>query len=108
MPFHRLSFDDIKGTVSQSTASFEKIVNDSLDDFVIEKTFIKSGHSGSASVGKNGECVYIFLSDNGQIEVDGLLTSARSGSLFLVPKGSVHTVYNSTSKDVVFLALFKT
>lgn len=54
------------------------------------------------------EEVYIFYSGFGRIQIDDDFYSVGPGSIFMIPDGAFHRVYNDDqSTDLVFVAIFE-
>ena len=79
-----------------------------LDHLMVSMTILHPGKCtrGHAHEGDEEE-VYYFLDGEGEMQLGEERFSVKKGDIVLIPKKKFHRVFNTGSKDLVFLCVFE-
>jgi quercetin dioxygenase-like cupin family protein len=102
------SIQNLNGTVIKDNETYLLEDNTFLNHLTVSKTTLHPEMQTRGHSHPGLEEVYIFHSGTGRIQIDNDFYQVESGSLFMIPDGAFHRVYNdSSSDDLVFIAIFE-
>ena len=103
----KFNINDIGGEVVKDNETYVLKDNKTLNNLVLSSTYLKPGQSTRGHTHPGQEEVYYFISGEGSIQIDNDLYNAEPGSVFLIPDGAFHKVFNkSDTEPVYFVCVF--
>ncbi|MCL5004773.1 MAG: cupin domain-containing protein [Patescibacteria group bacterium] len=79
----------------------------SLKNLTVSLTELNPQKATTGHSHEGADEVYIFIEGEGEIEIGGKISAAKSGDIFLIPAGDFHKVYNKSEKNLVFWTVFE-
>jgi mannose-6-phosphate isomerase-like protein (cupin superfamily) len=81
--------------------------NNFLSNLTVSETILHPGKNTSGHKHDDLDEVYIFTSGTGFIEIDDKKIDIFAGSIICVHGGEFHKVFNDTSSELKFIAIFQ-
>ena len=78
-----------------------------LERLTISITELHAGKETRGHKHENVEEVYVCLDGVGEMEVDTEHFKFEKGDVVVIPQGAFHRVYNTSKKELKFLAIFE-
>lgn len=78
-----------------------------LKNLTISLTELNPQKSTTGHSHEEADEVYVFIEGDGEIEINGKTSIAKSKDIFLVPAGDFHKVYNKSEKILNFWTIFE-
>jgi len=78
-----------------------------LEHLTVSITELHAGKETRGHKHENVEEVYFCLEGNGEMEVDNERFKFEKGDVVVIPQGAFHRVYNTSKKELKFLAIFE-
>jgi mannose-6-phosphate isomerase-like protein (cupin superfamily) len=102
-----ISIDDLSGELIRSTDVYDVEDNTTLNNLTVSKTTLHPGKETKGHKHDDLDEVYLFIQGFGLMEVGDQTTLVTEGAIVLVPGGEFHRVYNDSSDDLIFIAVFQ-
>lgn len=102
------TIDNIAGKVIKDNDVYLLEDNTCLNHLTVSKTTLHPNKHTTGHSHPGLEEVYMFTSGIGRIMIDDDFYDVKAGSLYMIPDGAFHRVYNdSESEDLIFIAIFE-
>lgn len=95
---------DIGGKIVKEDHRYVVKDNDHLSGLVVSSTELNAGHHTTGHRHAGREEVCMFISGNGQMEIDDVVFDVKPGDVILLEDGVFHKVYAKT--DMYFICVF--
>lgn len=103
----KLNISDVGGEVVKDNETYTLKDNKTLKNLVLSSTNLKPGQNTRGHNHPGQEEVYYFVSGQASIQIGDDLYNAEPGSVFLIPDGAFHKVFNnSDSVSAYFVCVF--
>lgn len=99
----------IGGNIVKEDDRYVVTDNTELKNLVLSSTRLNPGKQTSGHRHAGQEEVYMFISGNGKMIVDGdeyKNFSVEAGDVVLIPDGAFHQVINNSSEELYFICVF--
>lgn len=102
----KLHINDIEGEIVKDNETYTLRDNKTLKNLVVSSTTLHPGMHTRGHAHPGQEEVYYFVHGSGYMELGEELYPVRPGSVFLIPDGAFHKVYNNTDQELYFVCVF--
>jgi mannose-6-phosphate isomerase-like protein (cupin superfamily) len=105
----RYTINDIGGNIVKQDERYVVKDNTFLKNLILSSTELNPGKQTSGHRHAGQEEVYIFVSGNGQMIIDGdsyQKFSVDAGDVVLIPDGAFHQVINTGLENLYFVCIF--
>jgi len=110
MPFQIVTLDRPGGKVKRDTEVYVVTDNAFLKNLTVSQTVLHPGQSTKGHSHDGLDEVYIFISGQGWIELDGEKMRISAGDMVLISGGTFHRVFQGIdipNKDLIFTCIFQ-
>jgi mannose-6-phosphate isomerase-like protein (cupin superfamily) len=97
---------DIGGDIVKDSDVYLLKDNKTLKNLVVSSTFLRANKCTTGHRHEGQEEVYMFITGEGEMEVDGRLFNVREGDCVLIEDGEFHKVYNTGHLGLYFVCVF--
>jgi mannose-6-phosphate isomerase-like protein (cupin superfamily) len=97
---------DIGGDIVKDSDVYLLRDNKTLKNLVVSSTFLRANKCTTGHRHEGQEEVYMFITGEGEMEVDGRLFNVREGDCVLIEDGEFHKVYNTGHLGLYFVCVF--
>jgi len=97
---------DIGGDIVKDSDVYLLRDNKTLKNLVVSSTFLRANKCTTGHRHEGQEEVYMFITGEGEMEVDGKLFNVREGDCVLIEDGEFHKVYNTGHLGLYFVCVF--
>ena len=97
---------DIGGDIVKDSDVYLLRDNKTLNNLVLSSTFLRANKCTTGHRHEGQEEVYMFITGEGEMEVDGRLFNVREGDCVLIEDGEFHKVYNTGHLGLYFVCVF--
>jgi mannose-6-phosphate isomerase-like protein (cupin superfamily) len=101
-----VSMKDIGGDIVKDNSVYLLKDNKKLNNLVLSSTFLRANQNTTGHKHNGQEEVYMFVSGNGEMEIDGKRFNVREGDCILIEDGEFHKVYNTGHLGLYFVCVF--
>jgi mannose-6-phosphate isomerase-like protein (cupin superfamily) len=101
-----VSIKDIGGEVVKDNEVYLLKDNKTLNNLVLSSTFLRANQCTNGHSHLGQEEVYMFISGEGEMEIDGTKINVREGDCILIEDGEFHKVYNTGHLGLYFVCVF--
>lgn len=101
-----VSIKDIGGEVVKDNEVYLLKDNKLLNNLVLSSTFLRANQCTNGHTHEGQEEVYMFISGEGEMEIDGKKFNVREGDCILIEDGEFHKVYNTGHLGLYFVCVF--
>ena len=101
-----VSIKDIGGEVVKDNEVYLLKDNKTLNNLVLSSTFLRANQCTNGHKHEGQEEVYMFISGEGEMEIDGTKINVREGDCILIEDGEFHKVYNTGHLGLYFVCVF--
>ena len=101
-----VSIKDIGGEVVKDNEVYLLKDNKTLNNLVLSSTFLRANQCTNGHSHLGQEEVYMFISGEGEMEIDGTKINVREGDCILIEDGEFHKVYNTSHLGLYFVCVF--
>ena len=101
-----VSIKDIGGEVVKDSEVYLLKDNKTLNNLVLSSTFLRANQCTNGHSHLGQEEVYMFISGEGEMEIDGTKINVREGDCILIEDGEFHKVYNTSHLGLYFVCVF--
>lgn len=101
-----VTLKDIGGDVVKDNEVYLLKDNKLLNNLVLSSTFLRANQHTNGHKHEGQEEVYMFISGQGEMEIDGTKFNVREGDCVLVEDGEFHKVYNTGHLGLYFVCVF--
>ncbi len=101
-----VSITDIGGDIVKDSDVYLVKDNKLLNDLVLSSTFLRANKSTTGHKHEGQEEVYMFITGEGEMEVDSRRFNVREGDCILIEDGEFHKVYNTGHLGLYFVCVF--
>ena len=101
-----VSIKDIGGDIVKDTDVYLLRDNKTLNNLVVSSTLLRANKHTTGHKHEGQEEVYMFITGEGEMEVDGQRFNVRGGDCVLIEDGEFHKVYNTGHLGLYFVCVF--
>ena len=98
----KFNINDIGGEIIKDNDTYVLKDNKALKNLVLSSTNLKPGQQTRGHSHPGQEEVYYFISGKAAIQINDDLYEAEAGSIFLIPDGAFHKVFNKSDTDFAY------
>ena len=102
----KVTINDIGGEVVKDTDVYTLQDNNFGNNLTLSSTFLRANKCTNGHTHEGQEEVYMFISGQGKMEIDGETFSVTEGDVVCIEDGEFHKVYNTGHLGLYFVCVF--